>query len=98
MLFGRASFPNGLPFCAAVLLRGAGTDLLSLEKSRRGEAFIFFPHEVPSVRKSAKLESSERMYFKLFSQASREVMVSFEVSDHCFGALCEVIATVKFTS
>ena len=34
------------------------------------------------------------MYFKLFSQASIEVIVSFEESDHCFGALYEVIATV----
>ena len=34
------------------------------------------------------------MCSKLFSQASIEVIVSFEESDHCFGALCEVIATV----
>ena len=33
------------------------------------------------------------MYFKLFSQASIEVIVSFEESDHCFGALCEVITS-----
>ena len=33
------------------------------------------------------------MYFKLFSQASIEVIVSFEESDHCFDALCEVISS-----
>ena len=31
------------------------------------------------------------MYLMLFSQASMEVIVSIEVSDHCFGALFEVI-------
>ena len=33
------------------------------------------------------------MYFKLFSQASIEVTVSFEESNHCFSALCEVITS-----
>ena len=34
------------------------------------------------------------MYFEYFSQVSSEVIVSLEESDHCFGTLYEVIATV----
>ena len=44
-------------------------------------AFVFLPHDDPSVRKSAKFGSRDRMYFKLFSQASIEVIVSFYVDD-----------------
>ena len=65
-----------------------------MEKPRRGVAFVFLPYDDPSVRKSAKFGSRDKMYFRLFSQASIEVIVSFEESDHCFGALCEVITTV----
>ena len=78
-------------FWAAVLLRAAGTDSGSFVKPQRGEAFVFLPHDKPSVRKSAKLGWRDRMYFKLFPQASIEVIVSFKDSEHCFGALWEVI-------
>ena len=73
----------------------ARTDSGSLEKPRRGIALVFLPHDNPSVRKSAKFGSRERMYLKLFSQASIEVIVSFAESNLCFGALCEVTARVR---
>ena len=65
----------------------------SSEKPRKGVAFVFLPHDDPSVRKSAKFGSRDRMYFILSSQASIEVIVSYEESDHFFGALCEVITS-----
>ena len=90
--FGRASFPIVLPFVQQSFFSPLKQiQDQSLEKPHRGVAFVFFPHDDPSVRKSAKFGSRDRMFFKLFSQASIEVIVSFEESDHCFGALCEVI-------
>jgi hypothetical protein len=47
------------------------------------------------VRNDAKLWSRDRMYFKLFSQASMEVIVSVVVRDHCFGARTAVILFVE---
>ena len=47
-----------------------------------------------SAKKGAKLALREREYWRFCFQASNVVMVSFFVSDHCFGALLEFIFTV----
>ena len=59
-----------------------------------GLSVCFLTHDHPLVRKSVKFGSRDRIYFNLFSQASIEVIVSFKESDHCFGALVDVITTV----
>ena len=57
-----------------------------------------FRHEKLSAKKGAKLVSREREYWRFCLHASNIVMVSFFVSDHCFGALLEFIFTVTISN
>ena len=49
----------------------------------------FFCHDALSAKNDAKLGSNDKEYCKLCRQASKDVIDSCLVSDHCFGALLE---------
>ena len=66
-------------------------------KARRGEALVFFCHVAPSVKNVAKFRSKDRMYLRLFSQASMDEMLSLVVRDHCFGARLLAIMFIKMS-
>ena len=51
----------------------------------RGEALFLFGRVASSVGNVTKFGSKDRMYLKLFSQASNDEMLSLVVRDHCFG-------------
>lgn len=72
-------------FSSSASNNAIGTDSGLLEKPCRSIVFVFLPHNksIRVVRKSAKFRSSDRIYFKFFSQASIKVIVSLEESDHC---------------
>lgn len=71
-------------FSSSASNNAIGTDSGLLEKPCRSVVFFFFyPTTNLLVRKSAKFRSSDRMYFKFFSQASIKVIVLLEESDHC---------------
>ena len=82
----RSKSSKWVTFCSAVRRCGAGTSSPSLSKPRRGVEGIFFGQETPSTRKGAKLGSRDKVYFKLWRQASKDVIVSCLVNDQCFGA------------
>ena len=65
-------------------------------KPGRGEAFVSLSQDDPSVRKSAKFGSRDIMYFKVFSQASIDVIVSFEEETIASALWSLIVARVKF--
>ena len=61
----------------------------------RGESLFLFGRVASSVGNVAKFGSKDRMYLKLFPQASMDEMLSFVVRDHCFGARLLAILFMK---
>ena len=56
-----------------------------------GQSAVFFCHSAPLSRNLVKALSSDRVYSRFWRQLSKEVMVSFFDSDHCFGARAPAI-------
>ena len=74
---------NWVTFWAAVRRWGSGIGSISSLNPLRGSAAVFLFQVNPSAKNGAKFWSKDKVYWRFCLKASKEVIVSCLVSDHC---------------